>query len=116
MIWGLFKKLVIADRLGIYVSGAYNNVAQQDGITLMMATVFFSFQVYCDFSGYSDIAIGAAKVMGFDLMTNFKRPVFAKSTGEFWQRWHISLSTWFKDYLYFPLGGNRVPVYETILI
>lgn len=108
MIWGLFKKLVIADRLGIYVNSAYNNVAQQDGIPLLLATIFFSFQVYCDFSGYSDIAIGAAKVMGFDLMKNFRRPIFAKSTGEFWKRWHISLSTWFRDYLYFPLGGSRV--------
>lgn len=115
MIWGLFKKLVVADRLGIYVSGAYNNVDQQDGMTLIMATIFFSFQVYCDFSGYSDIAIGAAKVMGFDLMKNFRRPIFAKSTGEFWKRWHISLSTWFKDYLYFPLGGNRVPVLRNYL-
>ncbi len=107
MIWGLFKKLVIADRLGIYVNGAYNYVDQQDGMTLLLATIFFSFQVYCDFSGYSDIAVGAAKVLGFDLMTNFRRPIFAKSTGEFWKRWHISLSTWFKDYLYFPMGGNK---------
>lgn len=107
MIWGLFKKLVIADRLGIYVNGAYSYVDQQDGMTLLLATIFFSFQVYCDFSGYSDIAIGTAKVLGFDLMTNFRRPIFAKSTGEFWKRWHISLSTWFKDYLYFPMGGNK---------
>ena len=113
MIWGLFKKLVVADRLGIYVNGAYNHLDQQDGMTLIMATIFFSFQIYCDFSGYSDMAIGAAKVMGFDLMTNFKRPIFAKSTGEFWKRWHISLSTWFKDYLYFPLGGNRGSVSRT---
>ncbi|MDB5277770.1 MAG: poly(beta-D-mannuronate) O-acetylase [Ferruginibacter sp.] len=110
MIWGLFKKLVIADRLGVYVNNAYNYVPEQDGMTLLLATVFFSFQVYCDFSGYSDIAIGAAKVMGFDLMANFRRPVLAKSTGEFWKRWHISLSTWFKDYLYFPMGGNRVSI------
>ena len=110
MVWGLFKKLVIADRLGIVVDMAYNNVAHQSGITLLLATIFFTFQVYCDFSGYSDIAIGAARVMGFDLMSNFKRPVFARTTAEFWKRWHISLSTWFKDYLYFPLGGNRVPV------
>jgi alginate O-acetyltransferase complex protein AlgI len=110
MIWGLFKKLVIADRLGIYVNASYNYVDQRDGMTLLMATIFFSFQVYCDFSGYSDMAIGAAKVMGFDLMTNFRRPIFAKSTGEFWKRWHISLSTWFKDYLYFPMGGSKVSV------
>ena len=107
MVWGFFKKLVVADRLGIYVNGAYNYVDQQDGMTLLLATIFFSFQVYCDFSGYSDIAIGAAKVLGFDLMANFKRPIFAKTTGEFWKRWHISLSTWFKDYLYFPMGGNK---------
>jgi alginate O-acetyltransferase complex protein AlgI len=110
MIWGLFKKLVIADRLGIYVNGAYNNVADQNGMTLLLATLFFSIQIYCDFSGYSDIAIGTAKVMGFDLMTNFRRPIFARSTGEFWKRWHISLSTWFKDYLYFPMGGSKVSV------
>ena len=78
MIWGLFKKLVIADRLGIYVNGAYSYVDQQDGMPLLLATIFFSFQVYCDFSGYSDIAIGTAKVLGFDLMTNFRRPIFAK--------------------------------------
>ena len=113
MIWGLFKKLVVADRLGIYVNGAYNNLDKQDGMTLIMATIFFSFQIYCDFSGYSDMAIGAAKVMGFNLMTNFKRPLFAKSTGEFWKRWHISLSTWFKDYLYFPMGGNKGSVSRT---
>ncbi len=108
MVWGLFKKLVIADRLGIVVDSAYNNYEQSSPLALFIATIFFSFQVYCDFSGYSDIAIGTAKVMGYDLMINFKRPVLAKSAGEFWKRWHISLSTWFKDYLYFPLGGNRV--------
>ncbi len=110
MIWGFFKKLVIADRLAIYVNGAYNNVAEQNGMTLLLATIFFSFQIYCDFSGYSDIAIGTAKVMGFNLMTNFRRPILSKSTGEFWKRWHISLSTWFKDYLYFPMGGSKVSV------
>lgn len=110
MIWGLFKKLVIADRLGIYVDGAYNYHNDQSGMALILATIFFSFQVYCDFSAYSDIAIGTARVMGFDLMTNFKRPIFARSTAGFWKRWHISLSTWFKDYLYFPLGGNKVPL------
>ena len=108
--WGLFKKLVIADRLAIYVNGAYNYYEQQSGVALVLATVFFSFQVYCDFSAYSDIAIGTARVMGFNLMTNFKRPIFARSTGEFWKRWHISLSSWFKDYLYFPLGGSKVAV------
>ena len=110
MLWGLFKKIVIADRLAIYVNVVYGRYETHSGLTLLMATIFFSFQMYCDFSGYSDIAIGAARVMGFKLMTNFNRPIFAKSTGEFWKRWHISLSTWFKDYLYFPLGGNRVPI------
>ncbi|MEP7142741.1 MAG: MBOAT family O-acyltransferase [Ferruginibacter sp.] len=115
MIWGFFKKLVIADRLGIYVNSAYNNVPHQDGMTLLLATLFFTFQIYCDFSGYSDIAIGAAKVMGFDLMTNFRRPLFARTTGEFWKRWHISLSTWFRDYLYFPLGGSKVSIPRTYI-
>ena len=108
MVWGLFKKLVVADRVGIYVDSVYNHYEQSSGIALLVATIFFSFQVYCDFSGYSDIAIGTAKVMGFDLMTNFRRPLLSKSTGEFWKRWHISLSSWFKDYLYFPLGGSKV--------
>lgn len=108
MVWGLFKKIVIADRLAIYVNSTYNYYDQSSGIALLIATFFFSFQVYCDFSGYSDIAIGAAKVMGYDLMANFQRPNFSQSTAEFWKRWHISLSTWFKDYLYFPLGGNKV--------
>ena len=112
MIWGFFKKLVIADRLALYVNNAYNYVPEQDGNTLILATIFFSFQIYCDFSAYSDIAIGAARVMGFDLMTNFKRPLLATSTAGFWKRWHISLSTWFKDYLYFPLGGNKVAVHR----
>ncbi|MFP4198959.1 MAG: MBOAT family O-acyltransferase [Halanaerobium sp.] len=108
MLWGYFKKVVVADRLALYVNGVYNNLEGLRGVTLILATVFFAFQIYCDFSGYSSIAIGAARVMGFDLMTNFRRPYFAKSIPEFWRRWHISLSTWFKDYLYIPLGGNRV--------
>jgi alginate O-acetyltransferase complex protein AlgI len=110
MLWGLFKKIVIADRLAIYVNAVYNNSAHHTGLSLMLATVFFAFQIYCDFSGYSDIAIGAAKVMGFKLMTNFNRPYFSRNISEFWKRWHISLSTWFKDYLYIPLGGNRVRI------
>ena len=110
MLWGLFIKLVIADRLAIYVNAVYNNVGQHGGKTLAMATVFFAFQIYCDFAGYSNIAIGAAKIMGFKLMTNFNRPYFSRSISEFWKRWHISLSTWFRDYLYFSLGGNRVKV------
>lgn len=110
MVWGLFKKIVIADRLAIYVNAVYNNPQHHNGLTLLLATIFFAFQIYCDFSGYSEIAIGAAKVMGFNLMTNFSRPYLSKSISEFWKRWHISLSTWFKDYLYISLGGNRVSI------
>ncbi len=107
MLWGFFKKLVIADRLAILVNTVYNNPTGYTGLPLILATIFFAFQIYCDFSGYSDIAIGASQVLGYNLMDNFKRPYFSKSIQEFWQRWHISLSTWFKDYVYIPLGGNR---------
>jgi len=107
VFWGIFKKVVIADRLAIYVDSVYNNAANHSGPSLVLATYFFAFQIYCDFSGYSDIAIGAAKVLGFDLMKNFNRPYFATNVTEFWHRWHISLSTWLRDYLYIPLGGNR---------
>lgn len=110
ILWGFFKKLVVADRLAIYVNAVYNNSEHHSGLSLLVATVFFAFQIYCDFSAYSDIAIGVAKVMGFHLMTNFNRPYFARTIAEFWKRWHISLSTWFKDYLYISLGGNRVSV------
>ena len=119
MLQGLFKKVVIADRLAILVDSVYGSLAIQSGSNLILASVFYSFQIYCDFSGYSDMAIGAAKVMGFDLMTNFNAPYTAKSIPDFWRRWHISLSTWFKDYVYFSLGGNRVSVprwYLNILI
>lgn len=108
MLWGLFKKVVIADRLALFVNQVYNNPADFQGVSFIVATIFFTFQIYCDFSGYSDIAIGAAKVMGFRLMTNFDLPFFSRSIGEYWKRWHISLSSWFKDYVYIPLGGNRV--------
>jgi len=108
MIWGFFLKLVVADRAAIYVDAVYNNVENHDGLTFIAATFFFAFQIYGDFAGYSLIAIGTAKLLGIDLMTNFKRPYFAASVGEFWTRWHISLSTWFRDYLYIPMGGNRV--------
>lgn len=110
MAWGFFKKVVIADRLAILVNTVYNNPTNYKGISLVVATIFFAFQIFCDFSGYSDIAIGSAQVMGFELMENFNRPYFSKSISEFWKRWHISLSTWFRDYLYIPLGGNRVKV------
>lgn len=108
MLWGFFKKIVIADRIGIIVDQVYNSPENYTGMPLIIASYLFAIQIYCDFSGYSDIAIGSARVMGFNLMDNFKRPYFSKSIAEFWRRWHISLSTWFKDYLYIPMGGNRV--------
>lgn len=108
MAWGFFKKLVIADRLALYVNDVYAAPQQFTGLQLTIATVFFAYQIYCDFSGYSDIAIGSARVMGFRLTENFKRPYASRSISEFWQRWHISLSTWFRDYVYIPVGGNRV--------
>jgi alginate O-acetyltransferase complex protein AlgI len=106
--WGLFKKVVIADHLAIVVNQVYNQPTKYQGIGLIVATICFAYQIYCDFSGYSDIALGTAQVMGFKLMDNFKQPYLSRSVSEFWQRWHISLSTWFRDYLYIPLGGNRV--------
>lgn len=110
MMWGMFKKVVIADRLTELTDPVFNNPHSYPPITLVLATIFFSFQIYCDFSGYSDIALGSARVMGFKLMKNFDRPYSSKSISEFWSRWHISLSTWFRDYLYISLGGNRVSV------
>jgi alginate O-acetyltransferase complex protein AlgI len=107
-VWGLFKKVVIADRVALFVDPIFNNPNSYSAVTLALATLFFSIQIYCDFSGYSDIAIGVSRVLGVDLMKNFDCPYFSKSIGEFWKRWHISLSTWFRDYLYIPLGGNRV--------
>ena len=112
MLWGMFKKIVIADRLAIAVNQVYGSPHDYTGCPLIVATVFFAFQIYCDFSGYSDIAIGAAQVMGFRLMDNFNRPYFSKSIAEFWKRWHISLSTWFRDYMYIPLGGKRVKLWR----
>lgn len=107
MLWGLFKKLFVADRLSVYVGMAYETSGTQTGSTLLMAAFFFAIQIYCDFSGYSDIARGAAKTMGYDLLINFRRPYLATNITDFWRRWHISLSTWFRDYVYFPLGGNK---------
>lgn len=108
ILWGLFKKIVVADRLSLIVDKVYNDITHFGAWAYIIATLAFAVQIYCDFSGYSDIAVGTAKILGYDLMQNFKRPYFSKSTGEFWRRWHISLSTWFRDYVYIPLGGNRV--------
>lgn len=107
MGWGFFKKVVIADRLALYVNDVYAGPQNYNGLQITIATIFFAYQIYCDFSGYSDIAIGAARVLGFKLMENFDRPYHSLTIAEFWRRWHISLSTWFRDYVYIPLGGNR---------
>jgi D-alanyl-lipoteichoic acid acyltransferase DltB (MBOAT superfamily) len=108
MAWGFFKKMVLADTLAIYVDSIFDSVNDYTGFSLVLAALFFAVQIYCDFSGYSDIAIGTAKLFGIDLMVNFNSPFFSASIKEFWSRWHISLSTWFRDYVYIPLGGNRV--------
>jgi D-alanyl-lipoteichoic acid acyltransferase DltB (MBOAT superfamily) len=108
MAWGMFKKVVVADRMVRFVNPVYADPTSFDGPALMLATLAFAVQIYCDFSGYSDMALGSAQVMGVKLMKNFDHPYFARSISEFWRRWHISLSTWFRDYLYIPLGGNRV--------
>ena len=107
ILWGLFKKIVIADNLAKYVNEIFANYADHTGSTLLLGAIFFAFQIYCDFSGYSDIAIGTARLFGFDLMRNFAYPYFSRDIAEFWRRWHISLSTWFRDYVYIPLGGSR---------
>ena len=108
MLWGTFKKVVVADRLAMYVDAVYNHPADHRGLPVILATSFFAVQIYCDFSGYTDIALGAAKVLGYDLTENFRQPYCSSSIAAFWRRWHISLSSWFRDYLYIPLGGNRV--------
>lgn len=107
MLWGFFKKIVIADTLAQYVDKVYDAPFSYKGGVLLIVSIFFSFQIYCDFSAYSDIAIGTARLLGIRLMENFKSPYFSESVTEFWRRWHISLSTWFRDYVYIPLGGNR---------
>ena len=114
MLWGLFKKVVVADRAAVLVNAVYADPSSQSGLANLLAALFFSIQIYGDFSGYSDMALGSAKAMGFHLMKNFERPYFSQSLGEFWRRWHISLSTWFKDYLYIPLGGSKVPFWKEI--
>lgn len=107
ILWGLFKKMVIADQLSVIVDSVYANPGYFNGLEIFFATFLFGFQIYCDFSGYSDIAIGIARLFGIELMTNFRTPYFATSFKDFWRRWHISLSSWFRDYLYIPLGGNK---------
>lgn len=107
-LWGLFKKVVVADSLAIYTDTIYNASSYHSGASLLVATYCFAFQIYCDFSGYTDIARGVSRVYGIELMENFDAPYLSKSIAEFWTRWHISLSTWFRDYVYIPLGGNRV--------
>ena len=106
--WGMFKKLCVADRIAAYVNYVYGNAGGQYGTALLLATVLYSFQIYCDFSGYSDMAIGVAKYCGYDVGKNFDHPYLSQSVGDFWRRWHISLSSWLRDYVYIPLGGSRV--------
>src|SRR5690606_13060479 len=107
IIWGLFKKVVIADNCAQFANDIFNNYTDYSSSTLLLGAVFFAFQIYGDFSGYSDIAIGTSRLFGFDLMKNFAYPYFSRDIAEFWRRWHISLSTWFRDYVYIPLGGSR---------
>lgn len=116
ILWGLVKKTVIADRLALPVNELFNTpYAGWSGLAIIIATIFFSIQIYCDFSGYSDIAIGTARTMGYNLMVNFRQPYLSSNIREFWSRWHISLSTWFRDYVYIPLGGNRGSKHKTYL-
>ena len=114
ILWGLFKKVVIADSLAPMVDGIFNKYYVLDGGTLILGVIYFSFQIYCDFSGYSDIAIGTAGLFGIELKSNFKFPYFSRNIGEFWRRWHISLSSWFRDYIYIPLGGSKTTKTKTI--
>ena len=114
MLWGFLKKLVIADNCATLVNEYWNQYDALPGMTLFLLGVLFTFQIYCDFSGYSDIAIGCARLFGFNLMRNFNFPYFSRSIPEFWRRWHISLTTWFRDYIYFPLGGSRCDKWKII--
>ena len=114
ILWGLFKKIVVADGCARHVDYIFNNADSTPGLLLITGAILFAFQIYCDFSGYSDIAIGTARLLGFHLMTNFRTPYFSRDIAEFWRRWHISLSSWFKDYLYIPLGGSRVNKWKMI--
>ena len=114
ILWGLFKKIVIADNCATFANLIFNNSAEYSGSTLVLGAIFFSFQIYCDFSGYSDIAIGTSRLFGFNLMRNFNFPYFSRDMAEFWRRWHISLSTWFRDYLYIPIGGSHGGIWMNI--
>jgi len=114
IVWGLFKKMVIADNCAVFVNAIFNNSEIYAGSTLVLGAIFFAFQIYCDFSGYSDIAIGTSRLFGFNLKQNFAFPYFSRDMAEFWRRWHISLSTWFRDYLYIPLGGSRGNTWKQI--
>lgn len=107
ILWGFVKKILIAENCGRYINPIFADYQDHTGSTILFASIIFGFQIYCDFSGYSDIAIGTAKLFGFDLMQNFAYPFFSRNISEFWRRWHISLTTWFRDYIYFPLGGSR---------
>jgi alginate O-acetyltransferase complex protein AlgI len=115
ILWGLFKKAVIADRIALFVNPIYNSPTEADAVSLIIATYLFAFQIYCDFSGYCDIAIGSAKILGINLSENFNNPYSARSISDFWRRWHITLSNWFRDYLYIPLGGNRGSMLRQII-
>ena len=114
ILWGMFKKVVIADSLSPIVDNIFSNYQSFEGGTLWLGAIYFAFQIYCDFSGYSDIAIGTSKLFGFELISNFKFPYFSRNIGEFWRRWHISLSSWFRDYLYIPLGGSQEGKWKSI--
>jgi alginate O-acetyltransferase complex protein AlgI len=115
ILWGLVKKVVIADQLSEYANEIFDNYSQYNGSALIIGAIYFAFQIYCDFSGYSDIALGTAKLFGIELLRNFAFPYFSRDIAEFWRRWHISLSSWFRDYLYFPMGGSRVGIKRRIL-
>jgi len=115
ILWGLFKKIVIADNCAIFANTIFDNYPDYSGSTLLVGAVLFAFQIYGDFSGYSDIALGSAKLMGFDLLKNFSFPYFSRNLAEFWKRWHISLSSWFRDYLYIPLGGNKAGTLKRVV-
>jgi D-alanyl-lipoteichoic acid acyltransferase DltB (MBOAT superfamily) len=115
VLWGLFKKIVIADQVASLVNQIFENYQNYSGAVLLIGAVLFSIQIYCDFSGYTDIALGSARMLGFELLQNFNYPYFSRNLAEFWRRWHISLSSWFRDYLYIPLGGSKVPFTRKIL-